>query len=59
VWALCHSCLRWPTNKSIAEPFQGWIRRLEYRDERSAGHGRAKKVFGIVFVQNPYGSGEA
>ena len=39
-------------------PYEGWIRRLEYRDERSASHGRAKKVFGIVFVQNPYGSGE-
>ena len=47
-----------PTRKKIEEQFYGWIRRLEYRDERHFSQGRVKTMLGIVFVQNPYGSGE-
>jgi len=64
---VCIYCINWgfrrwemnaPTRQKIEEQFAGWIRRLEYKDERSISYGRTKKVFGIVFVQNPYGSGE-
>jgi hypothetical protein len=47
-----------PTRHKIEEQFAGWIRRLEYQDKRKGGDTRVKKVFGIVFVQNPYGPAE-
>ncbi len=64
---VCVYCINWgfrrggmnaPTRTKIEEQFAGWIRRLEYQDKRPSGRGRTKKVLGIVFVQNPYGSGE-
>jgi len=66
---VCIYCINWgfrrskwgmeaPTRQKIEEQFAGWIRRLEYQDKRQSGSGSVKKVLGIVFVQNPYGSGE-
>jgi hypothetical protein len=66
---VCIYCINWgfrrpswgmdaPTRKEIEEQFAGWIRRLEFQDKRRSSAGGVKKVLGIVFVQNPYGSGE-
>jgi hypothetical protein len=64
---VCIYCINWgwrrgamnaPTRVEIREQFAGWIRRLEYQDRRSSSYGETKKVYGIVFVQNPCGSGE-
>jgi len=66
---VCIYCINWgfrrpnwgmdaPTRREIKEQFAGWIRRLEYQDKRQLGGGGVKKVLGIVFVKNPYGSGE-
>ena len=66
---VCIYCINWgfrrsswgmdaPTRPKIAEQFAGWIRRLEYQRTRVVG-GAKKKVFGITFVRNPYGAGEA
>jgi hypothetical protein len=64
---VCIYCINWgfrrwemnaPTREKIKEQFAAWIRQLEYRDRQHTSHGRTKKIFGIVFVRNPYGSGE-
>jgi hypothetical protein len=64
---VCIYCINWglrrgemnaPTRQKIEEQFAAWIRRLEYQDKRPGSHGKTRKVLGIVFVQNPYGSGE-
>ncbi|MEN6457781.1 MAG: DUF3800 domain-containing protein [Thermoguttaceae bacterium] len=57
-WGLRRSGMNAPTRREIEEQFAGWIRRLEYKAERLASDGRSRKTFGIVYVQNPYGSGE-
>lgn len=57
-WGMRRGGMRAPTRKLIEEQFAGWIQRLEYKDKRLASDGRTKRVFGIVFVENPYGSGE-
>lgn len=43
-----------PTRTEVEENFSGWIRGLEWRN----GDGRGRRKRGLVFVQNPYGSGE-
>ena len=65
---VCIYCINWgfrrwemdaPTRPMIEQQFAGWIRRLEYQDKRPSTSGGTKKVLGIVFVANPYGSGES
>ena len=45
------------TRPRIEQDFSGWIKRLEHRQEIKKADGTTKKLYGIAFVQNPYGSG--
>jgi hypothetical protein len=67
---VCIYCINWgfrrrtwgmdaPTRPRIEEQFAGWIRSLEYKDKRLLSGGRAKTVYGIAFVNNPYGPEES
>lgn len=64
---VCIYCLNWgfrrpdwnmnaPTRQRIEQDFSGWIQRLEYRQKVKKSDGTSKQLFGIAFVQNPYGS---
>ncbi|MBN2218149.1 MAG: DUF3800 domain-containing protein [Pirellulales bacterium] len=64
---VCIYCINWGLRRwemnarsraEIEAEFAGWIRRLEYQDKRPTSHGKTRKIFGIVFVHNPYGPGE-
>jgi hypothetical protein len=57
-WGVRSSRMNAPIRKEIKDQFAGWVRQLEYKTERTTGDGTARKVSAIVFVQNPYGSGE-
>jgi hypothetical protein len=64
---VCIYCINWgyrrpswgmnaPTREEIKEQFAGWLRQLEYQDRRQISEGRMKKLYGIVFEPDPYGS---
>lgn len=64
---VCIYCLNWgfrrvrdmnePVRDEIEQDFAGWIKRLQFERERVKGDGQRGKVYGIVFVTNPYGPG--
>ena len=65
---VCIYCLNWgfrrpnwnmdaETRPRIEQDFSGWIKRLEHRQKIKKADGTPKNLFGIAFVQNPYGSG--
>jgi hypothetical protein len=64
---VCIYCINWgwrckrmnaPTREKIAEEFEEWIRQLQFSDIRTKPGNREHKIWGIVYVENPYGSGE-
>jgi hypothetical protein len=66
---VCIYCVNWgfrlpkqgmdaPTRPDIESAFKEWLFRLQF-DGEGYRDGKVFKVFGIVFVQNPYGSGRA
>lgn len=66
---LCIYCINWgfrrpkwgmnaETRAKIEEQFSGWIDRLEWVWKTRWEDGTRKTMHGIIFVQNPYGSGE-
>ena len=46
------------TRPQIEEQFSGWIERPEWVWKFRDQEGTARRMHGIVFVQNPYGPGE-
>jgi hypothetical protein len=66
---VCIYCINWgfrrntggmsgPVRDEIVEQFGGWIDRLAWQEKTQQRDGTIRKLFGIVFVKNPYGSGK-